>query len=137
MTHMRICLPSMFHVLCLPRAPLLVHYHPTSCTMYVHTHTTPERPEHHPLKPFPLYSTRQVNAAFLPSARVASKAEMVLKRFYERAEERGGTRAADGVAPSSCVPIAIHWRGQARRRPPLTLVLTNTIANYYPTQAVT
>ena len=75
--------------------------------------------QHYPLKPRPLYSTRQVNAAFLPAARVASKAEIVLKRFYERAQERGGgTRAADGVAPSSCVPVAIHWRGQARRRPP-------------------
>ena len=104
--------------MCLPRARI-VHDHPMC---------QPPAPTPHPphLHPHPLYSTRQVNAAFLPAARVASKAEMVLKRFYERAQ--GRERATHGAPPSSCVPIAIHWRGQARRRathtnPNLTLTL--------------
>ena len=79
-----------------------------------------------------------MNAAFLPAARVASKVDAVLKRFYERAQG-GETSAADysiakGCDPDigciakqpladRCVPIAIHWRGQARRRLNLLLFI--------------
>ena len=69
---------------------------------------------------------RQVNAAFLPAPRVASRAELVLKRFYSSALYGGYTRfytrahevsrsnntLAQRKARSSCVPVAIHWRGQ-------------------------